>query len=171
LPVDSLWRAADAVGGVEGAYAAYDAAGWRAWVHALQGTYQLDAGQLRVRNADGCPACRRPQLSQLNGTSGRSVAAEMIEPERLDGFLNRVRARDNAGLDKLVREAGFQSGTEPEAAGQDWRESATRGARALHCALLKVSTGEVDPRALLRRFDVPMGAPAAAVRQTPRGAS
>lgn len=171
LPVDSLWRAADAVGGVEGAYAAYDAAGWRAWVHALQGTYQLDAGQLRVRNADGCPACRRPQLSQLNGTSGRSVAAEMIEPERLDGFLDRVRARDNAGLDKLVREAGFQSGTEPEAAGQDWRESATRGARALHCALLKVSTGEVDPRALLRRFDVPMGAPAAAVRQTPRGAS
>ena len=33
---------------------------------------------------------------------------------------------------------------------------ATRGARALDCALYKVSRGEVDPRSLLRRFDVPI---------------
>ncbi|MGE8636263.1 MAG: hypothetical protein ACN6P8_22170, partial [Achromobacter piechaudii] len=96
--------------------------------------------------------------------------AEMIEPERLDGFLDRVRMRDNVGLDRSLRQAiaGPDANSNQES---NWRESAMRGWRALHCALLKVSTGEVDPRALLRRFDVPMISPGAAAPDTMRGGS
>lgn len=137
LPVDSLWLAhTQASDGLRD---------WRAWTGWLQRAYQLEADALKVRNTAGCAACRRPQLPELNGTAGRSVAAELIEPERVDGFLERVRKRDNLGL--------AQWGERPEAAG-GWRQADGQGLRALHCALHKVNAGEVDPRVLLRRFDL-----------------
>ena len=71
------------------------------------------------------------------------------EPERVEGFLERVRARDNVGLKRQAEAVG------PVA----WRSDATRGALARDCALYKVSRGEVDPRSLLRRFDVPAALP------------
>lgn len=121
-----------------------DAAYWRGWMAALTRAFLLDAAVLRVRNPDGCPDCRRPQLPELNGTIGRSVAAEMIEPERADGFLDCVRKRDYGPLRPQARPW-------PDAA---WRDEAARGTRALNSALYKVAQGEVDPRALLRRFDL-----------------
>ncbi|MNI74304.1 hypothetical protein D3C73_1303830 [compost metagenome] len=72
----------------------------------------------------------------------------MIEPERTEDFLERVRVRDNLGLSQLAGKYAPDGG--------DWRESAQRGMRALDCALHKVSIGDVDPRALLRRFDLPL---------------
>lgn len=137
LPVDSLWR-----GQTQASDGLLD---WRAWAGWLQRTYLLEADALKVRNTAGCAACRRPQLPELNGTAGRSVAAELIEPERVDGFLERVRKRDNLGL--------AQWEERPEAAG-GWREADGQGLQALHCALHKVNAGEVDPRVLLRRFDL-----------------
>ncbi len=138
LPVDSLWRAAHQRHAVD-----WD---WRAWVRDMQAAFDLDAGALRVRNEAGCPECRRAQLPELNGTAGRSVAAEMVEPDRAGGFLDRVRRRDNQGL---MRQ--FQPATRTA-----WRDAALRGARALDCALYKVSLGEIDPRTLLRRFELPV---------------
>ncbi|WP_088155946.1 ATPase, T2SS/T4P/T4SS family [Achromobacter xylosoxidans] len=140
LPVDSLWSRS-AGGGKR--------PDWRAWLKRMQQEFLLDSTTLRVRNAAGCSACRRAQLPELNGIAGRSVAAEMLEPERVEGFLERVRARDNVGLKRQAEAAG------PVA----WRSDATRGALARDCALYKVSRGEVDPRALLRRFDVPAALP------------
>ncbi|EJO31767.1 ATPase, T2SS/T4P/T4SS family [Achromobacter marplatensis] len=147
LPVDSLWR-----GHTQASDGLRD---WRAWAGWLQRAYQLEADALKVRNTAGCAACRRPQLPELNGTAGRSVAAELIEPERVDGFLERVRKRDNLGL--------AQWGERPEAAG-GWREADGQGLRALHCALHKVNAGEVDPRVLLRRFDLAVSPHAVRVR-------
>lgn len=141
LPIDSLWRGREAAGLSE---AEPD---WRAWIAGIVNAYQLDGAALRARNTAGCPQCRRAQLPELNGTAGRCVAAEMIEPERTEGFLERVRVRDNLGLSQLAGKA---------ATAGDWRESALRGTRALDCALHKVSIGDVDPRALLRRFDLPL---------------
>ncbi|RSE88712.1 ATPase, T2SS/T4P/T4SS family [Achromobacter denitrificans] len=134
LPADNLWTA--------GAEPNVD---WRAWIARMAEAFQLDAAALRVRNVAGCPDCRRPHLPELNGTAGRCVAAEMVEPERVDGFLERVRTRDNQGLKRQAQAAG------PAA----WRVAATRGAQALHTALYRASVGEVDPRSLLRRFDLP----------------
>ncbi|MRT32531.1 general secretion pathway protein, partial [Xylella fastidiosa subsp. multiplex] len=50
-----------------------------------------------------------------------------------------------------------QARTWPDAS---WRDEAARGARALNSALFKVAQGEVDPRALLRRFDLALSGPA-----------
>ncbi|MGY6272367.1 ATPase, T2SS/T4P/T4SS family [Achromobacter denitrificans] len=146
LPVDSLWR-----GATEASRAAPDM-DWRAWTTRIAGTFHLDAGTLRVRNAAGCPECRRPHLPELNGTAGRCVAAEMIEPEREPGFLERVRVRDNLGLQRRARAAG------PAA----WRDETTRGAQALGSALYRASLGEIDPRSLLRRFDLSAAMPGTA---------
>ncbi|MBD9477273.1 Flp pilus assembly complex ATPase component TadA [Achromobacter sp. ACM01] len=141
LPVDSLWSRSAGSG---------KRPEWQAWLKRLQHEFLLDPDALRVRNAAGCSACRRPQLPELNGIAGRSVAAEMLEPERVDGFLERVRTRDNVGLKRQAEAAG------PTA----WRSEAARGALARDCALYKVSRGEVDPRVLLRRFDFPAVLPA-----------
>ncbi len=130
LPADSLWTAGDAAG-----------ADSRAWMARIAAAFQLDPGALRVRNAAGCADCRRADLPELNGIAGRCVAAEMIEPERMEGFLECVRTRDNLGL-----------------------KQATRGAQALHSALYRVNLGEIDPRALPRRFDLD-----AAMRQADAG--
>ncbi|WP_188588332.1 ATPase, T2SS/T4P/T4SS family, partial [Achromobacter denitrificans] len=108
LPADNLWTA--------GAEPNVD---WRAWIARMAEAFQLDAAALRVRNVAGCPDCRRPHLPELNGTAGRCVAAEMVEPERVDGFLERVRTRDNQGLKRQAQAAG------PAA----WRAAATRGAQ------------------------------------------
>ncbi|CAB3682510.1 ATPase, T2SS/T4P/T4SS family [Achromobacter pestifer] len=136
LPLDSLWRGPSQSSG--------GSPDWQAWAAWMQRTYLLDLEAIRVRNPAGCSACRRPQLQELNGIAGRSVAAELIEPERLAGFLERVRKRDNLGLTRR-----------PQAMDADsWRDVARSGLRALDCALFKVNAGEVDPRALLRRFDL-----------------
>ena len=140
LPADSLWSAS----------ADTARADWHGWLQRMQQDFLLDLAPLRVRNAAGCNACRRPQLPQLNGLSGRSVVAEMVEPERIGGFLELVRARDNVGLKRLVQGGGPAS----------WRSAATHGGPARDCALYKVSRGEVDPRSLVRRFDVPAVVPA-----------
>ncbi|MBB1594905.1 ATPase, T2SS/T4P/T4SS family [Achromobacter sp. UMC46] len=137
LPLDSLWR-----GRPQHPNAAPD---WQAWFRWLQQTYRLDAEAVKVRNPKGCAACRRPQLPELNGTAGRSVAAELIEPARVEGFLERVRRRDNLGLNRWMQ-AAHADDARGEAVGH--------GLRALDCALHKVNRGEVDPRALLRRFDL-----------------
>lgn len=147
LPVDSLWSQA------QRHRSSGDTQDWRTWVRDMQRAFELDTDTLRVRNAAGCPECRRAQLPELNGTVGRSVAAEMIEPERAHGFLDRVRRRDNLGLKKQAQAAGRIA----------WRDAATGSARALDCALYKVSRGEIDPRALLRRFDLPTAASAGRV--------
>src|SRR3546814_2723846 len=76
---------------------------WRAWARAFAQAHQLDDAALRARNPAGCVACRRPQLPQLHGLSGRTVVAEMIESGDDGHFLQRVRLRDNLGLQRYVR--------------------------------------------------------------------
>lgn len=143
LPVDSLWL------GSAVSCEATPAIDWQTWIGRMEQAFELDARTLRVRNSAGCPDCRRPQLPELNGTAGRCVAAEMIEPECLDGFLERVRARDNLGLTRHAQVTGSAV----------WRDEAVRGAHALGGALYRACQGEVDPRSLLRRFDLPAAAP------------
>ncbi len=134
-PASSLWGAAERRRAPEATQA------WRLWLARVADACGQDVPALRIRNPEGCPACRRPQMPGANGVRGRSVAAEMIEPERLDGFFELVARRDNAALARLVREAKQDLGAGAVA--------------ALDCALLKVGAGLVDPRALARRFDLP----------------
>ncbi|CAB3690488.1 hypothetical protein LMG3458_02105 [Achromobacter deleyi] len=138
------WPAAQLWGAAQRRHAPGQAEHWRHWMAVLTRTFLLDAAALKVRNPDGCADCRRPHMPELNGTIGRSVAAEMIEPVRAAGFLDCVRRRDYGPLRPAARAV-------PDAS---WRDEATRGAKALNSALFKVAQGEVDPRALPRRFDL-----------------
>ncbi|MFY0480381.1 ATPase, T2SS/T4P/T4SS family [Achromobacter marplatensis] len=137
LPLESLWQ-----GRASHPDAAPD---WQAWALRMQRAYRLETQAAKVRNTAGCEACRRPQLPELNGIAGRSVAAELIEPDRVQGFLECVRLRDNLALARGAQSADAEAG-QGDATG--------RGIRALDCALHKVNAGQVDPRALLRRFDL-----------------
>lgn len=147
LPLDTLWRERGA------RHASNDGPDWQAWARGLERTYQLNPDALRVRNVAGCSACQRPQWPELNGMAGRCVAAEMIEPERVDGFLDRVRLRDNAGLMRSM------SGSRQSVLGN----AALPDTTALGGALHRVGAGQVDPRALLRRFDLRVSPHAAGI--------
>ncbi|HET8597228.1 MAG TPA: ATPase, T2SS/T4P/T4SS family [Castellaniella sp.] len=50
---------------------------WLAWIESLWG---IPAARLRIRNPQGCSHCRLPQLPELAGYAGRTVAAEFLEP-------------------------------------------------------------------------------------------
>jgi hypothetical protein len=50
---------------------------WLAWIESLWG---IPADRLRIRNPQGCSHCRLPQLPELAGYAGRTVAAEFLEP-------------------------------------------------------------------------------------------
>jgi type II secretory ATPase GspE/PulE/Tfp pilus assembly ATPase PilB-like protein len=53
---------------------------WRAWLGWIEHCWHVEPEKLRLRNPAGCPRCRRPQLPELAGYEGRTVAAELREP-------------------------------------------------------------------------------------------
>ncbi len=53
---------------------------WSGWLESLRQLYPAGAGTWRIRNPQGCPACAKAGLPQMNGYAGRTVVAEIIEP-------------------------------------------------------------------------------------------
>lgn len=53
---------------------------WQAWLELVRQLYGRSLCKARLRNPEGCEACRREGLSELYGYDGRTVAAEIIEP-------------------------------------------------------------------------------------------
>lgn len=70
-----------------------------AWLDLVQQLYGCSAESWRVRNPEGCPACRKDRLPELNGYAGRTVVAEIIEPP---GGLHQGRP----AMDCAVHKAG-----------------------------------------------------------------
>jgi len=120
---------------------------WRDWALAFAQAHQLDGAALRARNPAGCPVCRRSQLPQLHGLAGRTVVAEMVEPDRDDRFLHMIRRRDNLGLRRHVRALPRTAFDDADMAGKC----------AAGCAIYKASRGQVDPRTIAQHFDLPAG--------------
>ena len=115
---------------------------WRRYADRLHALYALDIPALRVRNPDGCPACRRSALVELRGYAGRTVAAEVIDPSVDDGFLRLVRDADTLALRDYFR---FQRHSAFDHADMT-------GKTAMVCAIYKASQGLVDPRDIEPRF-------------------
>ncbi|MFT0532477.1 ATPase, T2SS/T4P/T4SS family [Castellaniella hirudinis] len=103
--------------------ARHDAAWWTQWLGWIAAGWGIAAADLRLRNPAGCAHCRLPQLPELAGYQGRTVAAELLEP----------------GLDD-----------EPVPTGTDYLPHPSRSAFA-H-AMQKVAAGLVDPRDVESRF-------------------
>ncbi len=114
---------------------------WRMWLNLIQDLYPCPVDSLRVRNAQGCPACRKQHLPEFNGYAGRTVVAEAIEPALQPAFLESIRGSSiQACLDGRPAFAPRQEGD----------PALTRS--ALECAMFKAAQGTIDPRDIELRF-------------------
>lgn len=115
---------------------------WReSWIQMLEDEAQLSRDRLRFRSPYGCIQCTTG-LSELAGMSGRTVAAEMIEPYREPDFLLGLRANDGLALHQWFE----QRKRSPI------KDSNMQGKSARQCALFKMWTGLLDPRTVEQTF-------------------
>jgi type II secretory ATPase GspE/PulE/Tfp pilus assembly ATPase PilB-like protein len=115
---------------------------WReSWIQMLEDEAQLSRDRLRFRSPYGCIQCTTG-LSELVGMSGRTVAAEMIEPSREPDFLLGLRANDGLALHQWFE----QRKRSPI------KDSNMQGKSARQCALFKMWTGLLDPRTVEQTF-------------------
>lgn len=79
---------------------------WERWLAGVESVWPCSRADLRLRNEAGCEQCRIPQLPELAGYVGRTVAAECLEPGMApDGGASRVQARGAMAhaMDKALR--------------------------------------------------------------------
>lgn len=100
----------------------------------IERLFQFDVEGIRLRNPEGCDLCRRPNLPDLNGARGRTVVAEMFEPDELDlTFIRDAKNIELAAYQRSKRKLGFDL---PDSTGKT----------VFEVALYKVFAGIVDPR-------------------------
>jgi type II secretory ATPase GspE/PulE/Tfp pilus assembly ATPase PilB-like protein len=115
---------------------------WRdSWIDMLEEQTGLSRNRLRFKSAQGCERCSKG-LSELCGISGRTVAAEMIEPSEEPEFLSGLRRNDGLFLHQWFA----QRSKSP------MQNSNMQGKSARECALYKVWAGLVDPRTVEQTF-------------------
>lgn len=115
----------------------------RAWIGMLEDQSGLSRERLRFRSAQGCDHCLRG-LPELVGISGRTVAAELIEPSEEPKFLVGLRQKNGLALHQWF-EQRRKSPID---------DSNMQGKSATQCALFKVWSGLVDPRSVEQTFGV-----------------
>lgn len=79
---------------------------WDGWLAGIESVWPCSRADLRLRNEAGCGQCRIPQLPELAGYIGRTVAAECLEPGvAQDGPVSRKQARGAMAhaMDKALR--------------------------------------------------------------------
>lgn len=114
-----------------------------AWIAALEAQTGITREQMKFRDERGCSRCMAG-LSDLRGTSGRTVAAEYIEPTEEPDFLDCLKRNDGLAMHRWFEQRTRKSLLDPD----------MQGKSARHCALYKVSQGLVDPREIERFFGV-----------------
>jgi type II secretory ATPase GspE/PulE/Tfp pilus assembly ATPase PilB-like protein len=112
------------------------------WLSAIERTTGVSSSTLRFRCEQGCERCQSGTASPLNGTSGRTVVAEMIEPEREPLFLDGVQRQDGLGLYAWFHARPRLPLTDPNMDGKT----------AMQVAVYKMSMGLIDPRHVENRF-------------------
>lgn len=106
----------------------------------LERLYGFGAQQLRFRNPLGCSVCRREGLPELHGFLGRTVVAELLEPD--EHLLEHVRSGNALQLQRHVSSLPRSACDDPD----------MRGKSALECAVYKMGCGLIDPREVEARF-------------------
>lgn len=113
---------------------------WRHYLARIERLFEVSAANLKFRNPAGCEHCMRPGLPELAGYRGRTVVAEMVEPDEI--FLRHVRDSRNIELEHHVDSQYRSRIDDPDASGKS----------ALEVALYKMSRGWIDPREIEPRF-------------------
>lgn len=115
----------------------------------LERLYGVDRSTYRLRDHTGCSECRKHELPELNGLSGRTVVAEMIEPD--EEMLGYIFRSDNIGRDRYWRSM----------ASNKFDDTNLVGKTAMECAIFKAirgktlngaTFGNIDPREIEPRF-------------------
>lgn len=107
------------------------------WLAAMD----LDAQNVRVRNARGCDRCRRDSLPALWGYSGRTVVAEWLAPAQDEELLACIGRKDQRGITELL--VARKRNRDP---------ADTRFWTLRDCAVHKVAAGLLDAREVMARF-------------------
>lgn len=119
-----------------------DMAWFRQWLESIETYLGVPAEGLRFRDESGCTHCSSGSLSRLNGTRGRTVVAEMIEPMTEPAFLECIKRHDALGLYEWFHARPRTQLADPDMAGKS----------AMQAAIYKMSQGEIDPRQVEARF-------------------
>lgn len=111
-----------------------------AYFDRLHRLYNIDAAKFRLRDPHGCDHCRKRELPELNGFSGRTVVSEMIEPD--EQMLMHIQVGNNVELTRYWRSLATPS----------FEDDNLVGKTAMECAVFKASKGVIDPREIEPRF-------------------
>lgn len=114
---------------------------WKEYFDRIERMFNISHHRIKVRNELGCPSCRRADLPNLAGYKGRTVVAEMIEPD--ETFLECVRDAKNIELENYVASLRQSPMDNEDMIGKS----------ALECAIYKMSLGTIDPREIEPRFE------------------
>lgn len=106
----------------------------------IERLFEIDRSRLKAQNTDGCDECRRKGLPELNGSKGRVVVAEMIEPT--PKMLLLFRDSKNLELKRYIRSLRTSK----------FDEQDTTGKSALEVAMYHVAQGTIDPREVEIKF-------------------
>lgn len=111
-----------------------------AYLARIERLFGIDRSRLKARNDDGCLECQRKGLPELNGSKGRIVVAEMIEPT--PKMLLLFRDCKNLELKHYIRSLRTAKFDEPDSTGKS----------ALEVAMYHVAQGTIDPREVEVKF-------------------
>lgn len=115
---------------------------WTAYASRMDRLFGASLEKVRVRNEQGCPKCRREGLAALNGYRGRTVVAELLEPD--EDFCALVSQGDSVGMLHYLRALRGDSA---------YDSPRMLGKSAFDCAAYKVLTGELDPQSVEMKFE------------------
>lgn len=106
----------------------------------IERMFKIDRTKLKAQNLEGCDQCQRKALPELNGSRGRVVVAEMIEPT--PQMLLLFRDKKNLELKRYIRAQRTVGFDHPDSTGKS----------ALEVAMYHVAHGTVDPREVELKF-------------------
>jgi type II secretory ATPase GspE/PulE/Tfp pilus assembly ATPase PilB-like protein len=118
------------------ATAVYD----NAYLERIERLFEIDRSRMKAQNDSGCNECIRKGLPELNGSKGRIVVAEMIEPT--PKMLLLFRESKNLELKSYIRNLRTAKFDEPDSTGKS----------ALEVAMYHVAQGTIDPREVEVKF-------------------
>lgn len=110
------------------------------YLRRLDRLFGIDVDAIRLRNPEGCPQCRRFDMSALYGIRGRTAVAEMFPTD--DESLQLIRTGNDTGLKAYIRSWKTTDSSSP----------VTLGKSIYEVAMHRVHLGHIDPRTVEARF-------------------
>ena len=114
---------------------------FQAYTARVERLYDFDSANLRMRDSRGCPKCFNAEVEALNGFSGRTVTAEMIEPD--ENICELLMTGNQVSLHRYWRELSNNIYDDPDLTGKT----------AMEVAVYKASCGIIDPREIELKFE------------------